>query len=106
MVFLVLFSLVCVCNSIFMLIVDIRIFIEWQIITINSMSVVITLILDWMSLIFMGFVSFISAIVLFYSGGYISGDMNINRFIYLVLGFVLSITFLIIRPNLVSILLG
>ena len=106
MVFLILFSLVCVCNSIFMLIVDIRIFIEWQIITINSMSVVITLILDWMSLIFMGFVSFISAIVLFYSGGYISGDMNINRFIYLVLGFVLSITFLIIRPNLVSILLG
>ena len=85
---------------------DISYFIEWQIIIINSISVTITLILDWISLIFIGFVSFISAIVLFYSGGYISGDININRFIYLVLAFVLSITFLIIRPNLVSILLG
>jgi len=43
---------------------------------------------------------------LFYRGGYIAGDFNINRFIYLVLAFVLSITFLIIRPNLISILLG
>ena len=65
-----------------------------------------TLILDWISLIFIGFVSFISAMVLFYRGGYMAGDMNINRFIYLVLCFVGSITFLIISPNLVSILLG
>ena len=54
----------------------------------------------------MGFVSFISSMVLFYSGGYIHGDFNINRFIYLVLAFVISITFLIIRPNIVRILLG
>lgn len=44
--------------------------------------------------------------VLFYRGGYIAGDFNINRFIYLVLAFVLSMTFLIISPNIVSILLG
>lgn len=49
---------------------------------------------------------FISSIVLYYRGEYISGDENINRFIYLVLGFVLSIGFLIISPNLISILLG
>jgi len=44
--------------------------------------------------------------VLFYRGGYIRGDKNINRFIYLVLGFVASIGFLIIRPNIVRILVG
>lgn len=44
--------------------------------------------------------------VLFYRGGYIEGDYNINRFIYLVLAFVISITFLIISPNIVRILLG
>lgn len=54
----------------------------------------------------MRFVTFISSIVLFYRGGYMAGDLNINRFIYLVLAFVLSITFLIISPNLISILLG
>ena len=35
-----------------------------------------------------------------------SGDKNINRFLYLVLGFVISMGFLIISPNLVRILLG
>ena len=93
-------------NCIYVINVDVRYFIEWHIVSINSCSIVITLILDWMSLIFMSFVRFISAMVLFYSGGYIQGDFNINRFIYLVLAFVISITFLIIRPNMVSILLG
>lgn len=65
-----------------------------------------TLILDWMSILFMSFVTFISAIVLFYSGGYIIGDENINRFIYLVLGFVASMGFLIVSPNIIRILLG
>lgn len=44
--------------------------------------------------------------VLFYRGGYMEGDFNLNRFIYLVLAFVISITFLIISPNIVRILLG
>ena len=34
------------------------------------------------------------------------GDFNINRFIYLVLLFVMSIIFLIISPNIISILEG
>ena len=57
-------------------------------------------------MMFMSFVRFISSMVLFYSGGYIRGDSNMNRFIYLVLGFVGSIGALIISPNLVSILVG
>jgi len=101
-----LISCVCVFNSIFILILDIRYFIEWQIVRVNSCSVVITLILDWISLIFIRFVTLIASIVLMYSGGYIAGDFNINRFIYLVLIFVISMTFLIISPNIISILLG
>jgi NADH-ubiquinone oxidoreductase chain 5 len=54
----------------------------------------------------MGFVFFISSLVIFYRDDYIHGDLNINRFILIVLLFVLSIMFLIIRPNLISILLG
>lgn len=44
--------------------------------------------------------------VIFYSEEYIEGDFYINRFIMLVSMFVLSMMLLIIRPNLVSILLG
>lgn len=55
---------------------------------------------------FISFVSFISSMVLFYTWGYIGGDVNINRFTYLVLGFVSSMLLLIVRPNLIRILLG
>nr|YP_009512562.1 NADH dehydrogenase subunit 5 [Sicyonia lancifer]AXJ93116.1 NADH dehydrogenase subunit 5 [Sicyonia lancifer] len=81
-------------------------FIEWELVNINSCCISMTLILDWMSLMFLGFVSFISSMVLYYSGEYMSGDENMNRFMYLVLAFVMSMWFLIISPNLISILLG
>nr|URX54039.1 NADH dehydrogenase subunit 5 [Neotermes fulvescens] len=85
---------------------DLIYFIEWEIITLNSSSVVMTFLFDWMSLSFMGFVFFISSLVILYSEDYMYGDLNINRFIVLVLMFVLSMMFLIISPNMISILLG
>lgn len=81
-------------------------FVEWEIVSLNSTSIVGACIFDWISIIFISFVTLISSIVLYYRGGYMGGDMNINRFLYLVLGFVMSMGFLIISPNLVSILLG
>jgi len=45
-------------------------------------------------------------LVIFYRKEYIRRDENINRFIILVLIFVLSIKLLIISPNLIRILLG
>jgi NADH-ubiquinone oxidoreductase chain 5 len=54
----------------------------------------------------MGFVLFISSLVILYREDYMHGDLNINRFILLVLIFVLSMMFLIIRPNIIRILLG
>jgi NADH-ubiquinone oxidoreductase chain 5 len=68
--------------------------------------VVITILLDWISLIFISLVLLISSLVIFYSHEYMAGDYNLNRFILLVLIFVLSIILLIISPNLVRILLG
>nr|AVN67313.1 NADH dehydrogenase subunit 5 [Blaberus discoidalis] len=85
---------------------DLVYFIEWEVIMINSSSIVMTFLFDWMSLIFMGFVFFISSLVILYSDDYMHGDYNMNRFIYLVLLFVLSMMFLIISPNMISILLG
>nr|YP_010988668.1 NADH dehydrogenase subunit 5 [Allanaspides hickmani]WOR80973.1 NADH dehydrogenase subunit 5 [Allanaspides hickmani]WOR80986.1 NADH dehydrogenase subunit 5 [Allanaspides hickmani] len=106
MVFLLLGGVSCVVVSMDFLISSSMIFIEWEILNLNSVSIVMTLILDWMSMMFLGFVSFISSMVLLYSGDYMKEDKNYNRFMYLVMGFVLSMSFLIISPNLVSILLG
>nr|UFZ13119.1 NADH dehydrogenase subunit 5 [Protohermes xanthodes] len=85
---------------------DLVVFIEWELLSLNSNSIVMTFLFDWMSLLFMSFVLFISSLVIYYSKGYMHGDYNINRFIILVLMFVLSMMLLIISPNLISILLG
>nr|UFZ13002.1 NADH dehydrogenase subunit 5 [Protohermes grandis] len=85
---------------------DLVVFIEWELLSLNSNSIVMTFLFDWMSLLFMSFVLFISSLVIYYSKGYMHGDFNINRFIILVLMFVLSMMLLIISPNLISILLG
>lgn len=80
--------------------------VEWEILKLNSCSVVFTLIFDWISLLFLCFVFLISRRVLYYRGRYIIGDKNFNRFIYLVLMFVFSIAAIVLSPNLIRILLG
>nr|YP_001798474.1 NADH dehydrogenase subunit 5 [Cryptopygus antarcticus]ABS57572.1 NADH dehydrogenase subunit 5 [Cryptopygus antarcticus] len=81
-------------------------FVEWEIMDFASVSIIMTLIFDWMSLMFMGLVLLISSMVMFYSTFYMEGDKFFVRFILLVYLFVLSMVFLILSPNLISILLG
>nr|YP_010449520.1 NADH dehydrogenase subunit 5 [Anelytra obtusa]UTU96080.1 NADH dehydrogenase subunit 5 [Anelytra obtusa] len=105
-VFLMVVSLLLMSWGLYSIFFDVVIFVEWEIFNLNSSSVVMTLLFDWMSLMFMSFVLFISSLVIYYSDEYMYGDVYINRFIILVLMFVLSMMFLIISPNLISILLG
>nr|AUN88085.1 NADH dehydrogenase subunit 5 [Somatochlora hineana] len=100
------FSMISSFLGIYFCLNDLIYFIEWEVVSLNSLNIVMTLIFDWMSLLFMGFVLFISSMVIFYSHNYMEGDPFISRFILLVLMFVLSMMFLIISPNLISILLG
>nr|ASY98178.1 NADH dehydrogenase subunit 5 [Odontomantis sp. JZ-2017] len=93
-------------SSLYFIMNNIVYFIEWELVSLNSSSIVMTLLLDWMSLLFMSFVMLISSLVILYSEDYMLNDITLNRFIFLVLMFVLSMIFLIISPNLISILLG
>lgn len=105
-IFLLINRLIRFILRILFLLNDYVIFIEWDLMSFLSTRIVITLLFDWISFLFISFVSLISCIVIFYRKEYISYDKDVNRFIFLVLLFVLSIVFLIIRPNLVRILLG
>nr|WGO57789.1 NADH dehydrogenase subunit 5 [Jacobsonina sp.] len=105
-IFLFITSILMVFSGFYFIMNDITYFVEWEVIMLNSNSIVMTFLFDWMSLLFMGFVFFISSLVIFYSEDYMHGDLNLNRFIYLVLLFVMSMMFLIISPNMISILLG
>nr|UBI43982.1 NADH dehydrogenase subunit 5 [Eysarcoris rosaceus] len=81
-------------------------FLDWEVITLNSSYLSMSVYFDWMSLLFMSGVLFISSMVVFYSSSYMSLDLFKVRFLYIVLLFVLSMMFLIISPNMISILLG
>nr|YP_010447341.1 NADH dehydrogenase subunit 5 [Piophila casei]UTN43261.1 NADH dehydrogenase subunit 5 [Piophila casei] len=105
-IILISFSLSFFNMAVWYLLNDLCYFIEWEVVSLNSMSIVMTFLFDWMSLLFMSFVLMIASLVIYYSKEYMSSDININRFIMLVLMFVLSMMLLIISPNLISILLG
>nr|YP_010564735.1 NADH dehydrogenase subunit 5 [Volucella rufimargina]UZA61138.1 NADH dehydrogenase subunit 5 [Volucella rufimargina] len=92
--------------SIYFILNELVFFLEWEVISLNSMNIVMTFLFDWMSLLFMSFVLLISSLVIYYSSEYMMLDVYINRFILLVLMFVMSMMLLIISPNLISILLG
>lgn len=81
-------------------------FLEWEVLSLHSISILITFLFDWIRLLFISFVLLISRLVILYRKEYMSEDKSINRFIILVLIFVFSIILLIISPNLISILLG
>jgi len=81
-------------------------FVEWEVVELNSSLIIITLLFDWIRTIFIGLVLIISSIVLFYRTFYMSGDKHLVRFIFLVYFFVLSIVLLILSPNIIRILLG
>nr|AWV83452.1 NADH dehydrogenase subunit 5 [Kikihia muta] len=82
------------------------IMLEWMILSINSCNIYMTMIFDFMSTMFLSTVMFISSVVVLYSGMYMNNDKFINRFIYIVMGFVMSMVLLIISPNMMSIIIG
>nr|YP_010326131.1 NADH dehydrogenase subunit 5 [Chrysopera combinans]UNP49262.1 NADH dehydrogenase subunit 5 [Chrysopera combinans] len=104
--FLMMMSMLNFFMMIYFIMNNLVIFLEWEIISFNSMSIVMSILLDWMSLLFMMFVFLISSVVIYYSKSYMSSELNLNRFIILVLLFVSSMMLLIISPNIISILLG
>nr|YP_010936658.1 NADH dehydrogenase subunit 5 [Anomala rufiventris]WKW91627.1 NADH dehydrogenase subunit 5 [Anomala rufiventris] len=100
------FSVLSFLMSLNFMVLDYSLMLEYEVLNINSCSIMMTILLDWMSLLFMSFVLFISSMVIYYSEEYMGGDIYLHRFIMLVSMFVLSMMLLIISPNLISILLG
>nr|YP_009169965.1 NADH dehydrogenase subunit 5 [Polypedilum vanderplanki]ALD88424.1 NADH dehydrogenase subunit 5 [Polypedilum vanderplanki] len=104
--FLLFFSIIFFFLGLNFLMSDYSLFFEWEVFSLNSTMILMVLIFDWISLMFLSFVLFISSLVIYYSKDYMSGDFFINRFIMLVLLFVFSMMMLILSPNMISILLG
>nr|YP_010527097.1 NADH dehydrogenase subunit 5 [Cechenena minor]UXR12434.1 NADH dehydrogenase subunit 5 [Cechenena minor] len=104
--FLFFFSMVSLFFMVYFIMNNIVFFFEWEVISLNSVMIVMSILLDWMSLLFMMFVMMISSVVIYYSKSYMSSELNLFRFVILILLFVFSMILLIISPNIISILLG
>nr|AOY39936.1 NADH dehydrogenase subunit 5 [Scolytinae sp. BMNH 1040002] len=85
---------------------DYSYFLEFFLTDVSFLSIEFVMFVDWKSLLFMSFVCFISSMVLKYSEEYMSGDLNLSRFVVLKVLFVFSMMFMILGYNLISILLG
>nr|YP_009485663.1 NADH dehydrogenase subunit 5 [Cyclopelta parva]AVZ00798.1 NADH dehydrogenase subunit 5 [Cyclopelta parva] len=104
--FLLVMGLLHFLLGLYFLLMDSVVFVDWEVFMLNSVTFTMTCLFDWMSVIFMSVVLLISSMVILYSKFYMSDDVNKIRFLLLVLMFVLSMIFLIVSPNLISILLG
>nr|AKF78711.1 NADH dehydrogenase subunit 5 [Teinopalpus aureus]AKF78724.1 NADH dehydrogenase subunit 5 [Teinopalpus aureus]AKF78750.1 NADH dehydrogenase subunit 5 [Teinopalpus aureus]AKF78763.1 NADH dehydrogenase subunit 5 [Teinopalpus aureus] len=104
--FLFFFSMMSFFFMIYFISKNYILFLEWEIISFNSLSIVMSILLDWLSLLFIMFVLMISSSVIYYSKSYMNSELNLNRFLMLVLLFVFSMLLLIISPNMISIFLG
>nr|YP_009441975.1 NADH dehydrogenase subunit 5 [Orthotomicus laricis]AOY40196.1 NADH dehydrogenase subunit 5 [Orthotomicus laricis] len=80
--------------------------VEWSFLDLFGVTMECVFYLDWMSLMFMSFVLFISCLILNYSSEYMVEDKFLKRFIFLMVMFVMSMMMMILNLNLISILLG
>nr|YP_010882161.1 NADH dehydrogenase subunit 5 [Marmessoidea bispina]WID87075.1 NADH dehydrogenase subunit 5 [Marmessoidea bispina] len=106
MIYIFMFSISFMFLGVCFMLNDVVYFIEYELLMFNSLQLIMTLLFDWMSLMFMSLVLFISSLIIYYSYEYMAGDLFIDRFIILVLMFIISMMLMIVSPNLISILLG
>nr|QDI93798.1 NADH dehydrogenase subunit 5 [Tuxedo cruralis] len=104
--FLFIFGFSLFLSGLYFMGIDLSMFFDWEVLSLNSCDVCMTLIIDYMSLVFMGCVLLISSMVVFYSDSYMFDDKYKLRFLVLVFLFIISMMMMILSPNLISILLG
>nr|YP_005351143.1 NADH dehydrogenase subunit 5 [Fissurella volcano]AFB78093.1 NADH dehydrogenase subunit 5 [Fissurella volcano] len=104
--FLLLYSMTLLPITLYFISLQKVLFLEWEIISISTTSITLPLILDSVSLSFSNIICFISGCVMLFSCYYMSEEIFLSRFCYLVMLFVLSMNSLVFIPSLVSLLLG
>nr|AHA52470.1 NADH dehydrogenase subunit 5 [Therophilus festivus] len=104
--YMLLFSFFLMIMFLKLLIMKINIFIYWSMFMFLTFSMEYIIFIDWMMMIFIMVIMLISSMVMIYSMNYMENEYYLNRFLILILTFILSMIFMIISPNLLSILLG
>jgi len=91
---------------IYLFYMDMAIMLEWGIVFINALSMEVIILIDWISILFIRLIIVISSMIIVYRYVYIFREKNINRFVILVILFILSIVLIVLRPHVIGILFG
>nr|QMP96521.1 NADH dehydrogenase subunit 5 [Bithynia leachii] len=105
-VLLMLYSIILMPISYHFTMNEISILLEWNIISMSSCTMTMNIILDMVSLSFSNVVCLISACVMMFSSSYMSHELFLKRFIWIVMLFVLSMNLLVFIPSLPALLIG
>nr|DBA43670.1 TPA_asm: ND5 [Bombus laesus] len=107
-IILFIMSLLFMFTSMYMLLINKMYIFEWMIFNFNSMKMNFIMIINFKLMMFSFLVLLISSMILMYSISYmdLSNKYFIYRFYYLMLLFLMSMIFLILSPNMLTLLLG
>nr|WDE24468.1 NADH dehydrogenase subunit 5 [Psyllaephagus sp.] len=105
-IFFFVYGLIMLMVGLNFMLFKLSIFIEWNLLSLNSVMMNMFIYLDWMCLIFIFCVLLISSMIMFYCCEYMSHDLSNLRFFYLVFFFIISMFLMILSPSMVSIILG
>ncbi|KAF3419743.1 NADH dehydrogenase subunit 5 (mitochondrion) [Frieseomelitta varia] len=106
-IMLFLFSFIMLFFSMYFLLLNYNLILEWNIVSLNSMKMNMFMIFNYKTLLFMFLVMFISSMIFMYSMNYMNlNNFLLKRFYYLMMLFLLSMVMLILSPNMLTIMLG
>nr|AHA52566.1 NADH dehydrogenase subunit 5 [Pselaphanus sp. QL-2013] len=105
-IYMFFFALFLLMIFLMILIKKLNLFIYWTIMTLNSSNMEFIIYIDYIMCIFFFVILFITSMILIYSMEYMINDFFLNRFMLLIIIFMFSMLFMIISPNMLSILLG
>lgn len=105
-IILFLYSIMILPISIYFIVINKWILLEWEFMSSRTSPIIFPLILDPLRLSFRNIVCLISACVLIFSTKYIDREKFLSRFIWVVILFVISINMLVFVPNILSLLIG
>nr|YP_054512.1 NADH dehydrogenase subunit 5 [Ixodes uriae]BAD27248.1 NADH dehydrogenase subunit 5 [Ixodes uriae] len=104
--FLLINSIICLLISLYIIYFNKFFIIEYMLYSLMNIEIKLYFLVDWISILFLFVVLFVSSMVIIYSDKYMEGDPNKNYFCVMVLLFVLSMVLLILCPNILMIILG
>nr|AWU49032.1 NADH dehydrogenase subunit 5 [Pseudophacopteron sp. DMP-2018] len=97
--FMIMLGFIVCCNTL-----ELNLFLEFELLKLNSVNFMFILYLDWMSVLFSLIVVLISLLVMLYSKSYMGEESM--RFIWLTLSFIIFMLFMIWSPSILSVILG